>query len=257
LSEENERLSRSIERHKREEEDLNARYSRLNWCLEEDYKLKKKRLEEEYLKFKQELQAAMKKLQDDCNALKTKRDKLKTECHLIEKQRANTVNEAEESLDKIKAETEEAVKERNVARDELMQLRASVGPRGTVTDLLKQKKDLKAALREKDQQLAEKALWLSRDFNARMEAERIVTEERTLMEHLIEKAGALPNLFLFLSNPQHFPKEHFKELNSLLDELEVWRGYENPPSLYKNVLSKSKDSLKQIKADIEKCLEGA
>lgn len=169
------------------------------------------------------------------------------------------VREAKDSLDKIKGEKAETVKERDTARNELKQLRDLAGPKGTVADLAKQKEDLKAQLRENDKQLAEKALWLSRDFSARVEAERMVTEERentrALAEHLIEKAGDLPQLFVFLANPKVFPEEHFRELNSLVDELQVWRGYENPPSLYGNIVSRSKASLKRIRADIEKYTE--
>ena len=252
LSRKNERLSRTVEGLKREEEDLNRRCSRLNRWLTEDYQSKEKRLEEKYLrdidgckvgflKFKGKVQAMKKELIDDYKGWETK-------CY-------NLV----EAVDKIKAETAETVKERDTARGELKQLRVFVGPRGTVADLVKQKEDLKATLTDKDQQLAEMALWLSRDFNARMEAERMVTEEREntllLAEHLIEKAGDLPHLFLLLSDPQHFPKEHFKELNSLMDELQVWRGYENPPNLYKGILSKSKAPLNHIKTDIEKYME--
>jgi tRNA/tmRNA/rRNA uracil-C5-methylase (TrmA/RlmC/RlmD family) len=206
----------------------------------------------EFLEFKGKVQAMKKELIDDYKGWETKRDRLITECENIEKKFDIRVKAACETLDKTKAETTEA-------RNELKQLRASVGPKGTVTDLVKQKEDLKTQLADKDQQLAEKALWLSRDFNARMEAERTVTEERentlALAEHLIKKTGDLPHLFLFLVNPKTFPEGHFKELNSLMDELEVWRGYEKPPSLYKDILSKSKVPLKHIKADIEKYME--
>ncbi|HUW47628.1 MAG TPA: hypothetical protein VMW36_02655, partial [Patescibacteria group bacterium] len=246
---------------------LNDRCSRLNTWLEEDYQLKKKGLEEKYLQdidgcntefleFKGKTQARKEELQNDCKAWEGNRDNLIAECGRLEKQAANMVSEAKNSLDKIKGERAEAVKEGNTARGELMQLRALAGPKGTVADLAKQKEDLKATVAEKDRQLVEKAFSLSRDFDARMEAERMVTDERentsALAEHLIEKAGDLPHLFVFLANPKTFPEEHFKELNSLMDELQVWRGYENPPGLYNDILSKSKVPLKHIRADIEK-----
>lgn len=270
LSGENERLSRNIERLKREEKHLSERCSRVSTWLDEDYERKEKRLEEKYLqdideckveflRFKEKLQAVKKEIQNDCRIWETKRDNLTTECGSIEKRAASIVGESNRLLDTIRGERVEAVKERDEARGELRQLRASVGPRGTVADLARQKEDLKAQLRENDEQLAEKALWLSRDFGARVEAERMVTEERentrALAERLIEKAGDLPHLFVFLANPKAFPEEHFRELNSLVDELQVWRGYENPPSLYGNIVSRSKAPLKRIRADIEKYTE--
>lgn len=141
LSRENECLSITVEGLKRKGEALNRRCSRLN----SDYQSKEKRLEDKYLRdindykvgflnFKGEIQAMTKKLTDNYKGWETK-------C-------LNLVEAAKDSFDKIKAETAETVKERDEARGELKQLRALVGPEGTVTDLVKQKEDLKATLLE-------------------------------------------------------------------------------------------------------------
>jgi len=79
----------------------------------------------------------------------------------------------------------------------------------------------------------------------------------SLLYKLLRTNACMPHLFLFLANTKIFLEEHFKELFSLIDELEVWRGYEKPPSLYKDILIKSKGPLKHIRADIEKYLEGS
>lgn len=153
LSGENERLSRIVDGLKLDEKSLNERCSWLNTWLEEGYERKKKGLEEKYLQdidgcqgefleFKGKMQAMREELQNDCKAWKAKRGNLIAECGRLEKQAASIVEEAKESLDKVKGETAEAGKERDMARSELKQLRALVGPKGTVADLAKQKEDV-------------------------------------------------------------------------------------------------------------------
>lgn len=238
LSGENERLSRIVERLKREEERLNERCSRLNRWLEEDYQRKKKGLEEKYLrdidgckveflKFKKKLQALMKELQNDYKDWETKRDRLITECENIEKQFDIRVKAACETLDKIKAETTEA-------RNELKQLRASVGPKGTVTDLEKQNDELKQQLAEKDRQLAEKAMqvagkWLNQE-EAIQKAEGVYRFVLDEVERRIESAG--PALYVLEFLESELPDEKFKELTFAINMAQVKRESQNPDNPY-------------------------
>jgi hypothetical protein len=245
LSRENERLSRIVDGLKLEEKSLNERCSRLNTWLEEDYHRKKKGLEEKYLrdidgcrveflKFKEKMEAMMEELQNDCKAWEAKRNKLIAECGLLEKQATNMVREAKESLDKIRGETAEAVKERDTVRGELRQLRALVGPKGTVADLAKQKEDLKAQLAERDRQLAEKAMqvageWLNQE-EAIQEAEgvhRFVLDE---VERRINAAG--PALYVLEFLESELPDEKFRELTFAITLAQVKRESQNPDNPY-------------------------
>jgi hypothetical protein len=198
LSVEIERLSGNVERLKLEKKSLDERCSRENRWLEEDYELKKKSLEEKYLrdidgcrveflKFKERLQAMKNKPQNDCKEWETKLDSLRTECSLVEKQRVNIVREAMLSLDKISSEKTEAVKERDMARGELKQIRALVGPNGAMADLAKQKEELKAQLAERDRQLVEKALQMAGKWLNQEEALQIVNEEGKRLKGEVER----------------------------------------------------------------------
>jgi hypothetical protein len=187
---------------------------------------------------------------------KPKHDNLKTECGLIEKRAANMVREAKNSLDKIKGERADAVKERDTARSELKQLRAFVGPKGTVTDLVKQKENLKATLTEKDQQLAEKAMevagkWLNQEealqtFNEESkrfmgEVEgvcRLVSDEA---ERRIEAAGPALYVLEFLEN--ELPDEKFRDLVFAINLAEAKRESLNPDNPYFAHLSAEKKEL--------------
>jgi len=166
------------------------------------------------------------------------------------------VREAKNSLDKIKGERAEAVKERDTATGELKQLRALVGPKGTVTDLVKQKENLKATLTEKDQQLVEKAMevagkWLNQEealqtFNEesrRLTGEvegvcRLVSDEA---EHRMENAGPALYVLEFLEN--ELPDEKFKDLVFAITLAEVKRESLNPDNPYFAHLSAEKKEL--------------
>jgi len=115
-------------------------------------------------------------------------------------------------------------------------------------------------------QLDEKALWLSREFNTRVEEERLLAqkreemkrefeEQKRIMNHIIEKASPLTHLFLFLSNPKTFPEDHFSELDNIMNELVVWRSFREPPKALRDLPLRSKEPLKMIKADMDRYLE--
>jgi hypothetical protein len=267
LSKENERLSIEVDGLKLKEKSLNDRCSWLNTWLEEDYQRKKKGLEEKYLRdidgcqgefleFKAKMQGRKEELQNDYKAWEAKRDNLIAECGRLEKQAANIVEEAKDSLDKVKGETAEAVKERDMARSELKQLRALVGPRGTVADLAKRNEDLKAQLAERDQQLAEKAMqlagkWLNQEealqtFNE--ESKRFMGEVEDMcrlvsdeVEHRIENAGPALRVLEFLES--ELPDDKFKELTFAMNLAEVKRESLNPDNPYFAHLSARKKEL--------------
>jgi hypothetical protein len=171
-------------------------------------------------------------------------------------------------LEKVKADVEAAEKERDrlldeVAglrgevtgfREELKELHARVGPGGAVTDLVQRIDALKEELAETKRELEEKALWLSGAFSARLEAE---TWLKGMVEHLFDQAGGAGLLFTFLADPKAVPREHFNELSRLLDELEVWRSYEEPPAVYKNLPLRSRENLERIVADVQGYLKGS
>lgn len=276
LSKENERLSIEVDGLKLKEKSLDDRCSWLDTWLEEDYERKKKGLEEKYLQdidgcqgefleFKGKTQARKKELQNDCKEWKTKRDNLITKCGDIEKQAVNIVRKAKETLDKIKGETAEAVKERDMARGELRQLRALAGPKGTVSDLAKRNEDLKAQLAGRDQQLAEKAMqlagkWLnheealqtfkeeSKRFMGEVEGVcRLVSDE---VEHRMENAGPALHVLEFLEN--ELPDKKFNDLVFAINMAEVKRESQNPDNPYFAVLPVKKgESLRAFPKSVE------
>ncbi|HUW48604.1 MAG TPA: hypothetical protein VMW36_07670 [Patescibacteria group bacterium] len=277
LSKENERLSIEVDGLKLKEKSLNDRCSWLNTWLEEDYERKKKGLEEKYLQdidgcqgefleFKGKTQARKEELQNDCKEWETKRDNLITKCGDIEKQSVNIVRKAEDSLDNVKGENAEAVKERDMARGELRQLRALAGPKGAVSDLAKRNEDLKAQLAERDQQLAWKAMqlagkWLNQEealqtFNEesrRLSAEvegvcRLVSDE---VKHRMENAGPALHVLEFLEN--ELPDDKFKELTFAINLAEVKRESLNPDNPYFAHLSSRKKELLGVFPTTEEC----
>ena len=189
-----------------------------------------------------------------------KQEKVRAEVDVAKKQRDQLSEEA-------RTQAEAAEKERNRLleeaaglrqevtgfREEIKELHARVGPKGTVTDLVKQLDGVKGELTGTKRELASKALWLSGDFNARLEAE---TWLRGVVEHLFDQAGGAGLLFTFLANPQAVPREHFNELSRLIAELRVWRSYKEPPAVVKDLPLKSKDALDHIKGDLQKYLGG-
>lgn len=173
-------------------------------------------------------------MQDEIGKLINKRERLKTECTLIKKQTASSVQTAKE-----------AVKERDQARSELKQLRALVGPKGTVPDLAKQKDELKAQLKERDHQLAEKAMEVAGKWLNQEEALQIFNEEnKRLMgevegvchlvlekvERRIENAG--PALYVLEFLESELPEEKFRELTFAINLAAVKRESLNPGNPY-------------------------
>jgi hypothetical protein len=194
-----------------------------------------------------------------------KLEKARAEVEAAEKQRDRLSEDARTRAEAAEKERNRVAEEAAALRQECEVLQARAGPRGTVTNLVKQLDAVKGELVDTKRELVEKAGWLSGGFNARLEAERWLMEERkrlmreveaerSITKHLVEEAGSLPHLFLFLAN-RDFPEEHFKRLKSLVLDFEFWRSHE-PPAALKELLPKGPEVVNLIKADLDRYFKG-
>lgn len=168
------------------------------------------------------------------------------------------MSEADKNKQQIMSEIFQYNKKFEIMKEKIDWLTKSFGPNGNMTHILRRLDEKDKRIKDLEHQNADLALRLSGDFNPMVEAERMVNEDRentlALTARMVKEAGSLPHLFSLLADPETFCDEHFDKVNSLLNELTVWREYRKEgvkaPRYYGDILSRSRECLRVIKSDI-------
>lgn len=224
-----------IRNNKWQEEALKSSYEHKRKALVDKYLVDMRACADEFSSFIEKVEASRNKAKKDSEIWKANRDKLRT------------------AFNELESKFKETITELDLARKELKQLRQTVGPAGTVTDLSNEKDRLKQQNEELQQKLSDISIGLAGKWFTQEEAFLTVKQqyakfleyvEHTFLliseetERRLANAGAGLYVIEFLNHD--LPPRKLNKLASLVMMAQLKRESSNPDNPFFTSIPRNK-----------------